>query len=81
MDRQHLIDRARKIMAEEFEVDIDRITDEAPLAETLDLDSLDIVDMVVLVEEHFGFKMTKEDLSCIRSFSDFYDVLERKSVK
>lgn len=81
MERQQLVETAREIMAEEFEVDKESITEDAPLMETLDLDSLDIVDMVVIVEEHFGFKLAKEDFASLRTFSDFYDLLMTKAEK
>ena len=37
---------------------------------TLDLDSLDIVDMVVLIEKYFRLKLKKEDFSTMRTFGD-----------
>ena len=51
---------------------------DASLMEVLDLDSLDIVDMVVLVEKHFGIIMKKEDFGTVRTFADFYDYLESR---
>ena len=45
----------------------------ANMVETLDLDSLDYVDMVVIIESIFGFKMTAEDFKEIVTFKDFYD--------
>ena len=61
--------------AEEFEVDIDVIQPDAPLMETLELDSLDLVDMVVLVEKNFGFNVTGQDFAGIKTFQDFYDLV------
>lgn len=45
---------------------------------TLDLDSLDIVDVVVMVEKHFGFTMKKEDFKSINTFQDFYDFVSKR---
>ena len=59
MEEQQLIEKVRDILAEEFEVDRDLMTEDAPLMSTLDLDSLDIVDLAVVVENNFGFKMKK----------------------
>lgn len=75
MERDSLAEKAGDILAEEFEVDRALITEDAPLMSTLDLDSLDIVDMVVLVEKHFGVRMAKEDFSRIRTFADLYDMI------
>ena len=51
---------------------------DAPMLEVLDLDSLDMVDVVVLVEKNFGYVMKKEDFAKIKTFSDFYDFLQEK---
>lgn len=48
---------------------------------TLDLDSLDIVDLAVVVENNFGFKMKKEDFAGIKTFADLFDVILQKSVR
>ena len=43
-------------LVEEFEVDPAKITPQANLKETLELDSLDYIDLVVVVESNFGFQ-------------------------
>ena len=78
MNREALAEKAKSILSEEFEADVADMQLDAPMMEVLDLDSLDIVDVVVLVERHFGFVMKKEDFKSIRTFSDFYDFLESK---
>ncbi len=49
MTEQEIIARVNEVLADEFEVDVDIIKPNAPLMETLDLDSLDLVDVVVLI--------------------------------
>ncbi len=78
MTREELIEKVNGILAEEFEADKSVMVPDAPLMEVLDLDSLDIVDVVVLVEKNFGYVMKKEDFAGIKTFADFYDFLEKK---
>ncbi len=78
MTREDLIEKVNGILSEEFEADKSVMLPDAPLMEVLDLDSLDIVDVVVLVEKNFGYVMKKEDFAGIKTFSDFYDFLEDK---
>lgn len=78
MDKATLIKRINESLAEEFEVDIETITPDAPLMKTLDLDSLDLVDMVVLIEQNFNFTPKATDFREVVSFQDFYDFLEIK---
>ena len=78
MNRAEIIEKTKEFLSVEFEVDKNKIQPESNLKETLDLDSLDYVDLVVVIEENFGFKVTGEDFKDIASFNDFYDLVERK---
>lgn len=74
MTQQELIEKINTVLADEFEVEQEVITPDAPLLETLDLDSLDLVDVVVLVDKNFGVTLTgpfKE----LKTFQDFYDLI------
>lgn len=75
MTNEEIIEKIRTTLAEEFEVDIDVIQPDALLMQTLELDSLDLVDMVVLVEKNFGFNVTGPDFIGIKTFQDFYDLV------
>ncbi|MDD6252454.1 MAG: acyl carrier protein [Candidatus Cryptobacteroides sp.] len=78
MSREELIAKVNQVLSEEFESPVENMLPDAPMMEVLDLDSLDIVDVVVLVEKHFGFVLKKEDFRTIKSFSDFYDLVENR---
>ncbi|MBQ7819229.1 MAG: acyl carrier protein [Bacteroidales bacterium] len=78
MTREEIIEKASVVLAEEFEIDIENITPEASLKEVLGLDSLDLVDVVVLVEQNFGVTLTGPDFIGIVTFNDFYELLNRK---
>ena len=75
MTNDEIIEKIRTTLAEEFEIEIDLIQPEAPWMQTLELDSLDLVDMVVLVEQNFGFNVTGQDFAGIKTFQDFYDLV------
>ncbi len=75
MTREETIEKIRNVLADEFEVDIDLIQPESPLMQTLELDSLDRVDIVVLIEKNFGFTATGQDFVGIKTFDDFYNMI------
>ena len=81
MTNEEIIAKINETLAEEFEVDINIIKPDAPLMETLELDSLDLVDVVVLVEPNFGFNVTGEDFAKIRTFQDFYNLVIERTQK
>lgn len=65
-------------LSEEFEVASDLIRPESDLKSTLDLDSLDYVDLVVLIDEHFHVKLSGEDFKSVETFSDFYQLIHAR---
>jgi acyl carrier protein len=56
-------------------VDASKISPEANLKEVLELDSLDYIDLVVVIENNFSFKVRPEDFTNISTFQDFYDYI------
>ncbi len=73
MYQSDLILKINGFLVDEFEVDPASISPEANLKETLDLDSLDYIDLVVVVENNLGFKVKPEDFVGISTFQDFYN--------
>ncbi len=78
MTNENIILKINEFLTEEFEVAPGKIAPEGNLKETLDLDSLDYIDLVVVVESNFGFKVKPEDFTGIVSFRDFYDYVIRR---
>ncbi|MDH5365925.1 MAG: acyl carrier protein [Cyclobacteriaceae bacterium] len=78
MSKEEIIEKINEFLVEEFEVDADAIAPDADLKNTLDLDSLDYVDLVVEIESNFGFKVKPEDFTGIITFQNFYDYIINK---
>ncbi|MBL6446532.1 acyl carrier protein [Fulvivirga sp. 29W222] len=79
MNRDEIIEKINGFLVDEFEVEPEVIEPEANLKETLDLDSLDYVDLVVEIESNFGFKVNPEDFVGINTFQDFYEYVIQKA--
>ena len=73
MEKQELIEKINSALADEFEVEESVITPEAPIKETLELDSLSLVDLVALIESNFGIKIAGSEVSNIKTFASLYD--------
>jgi len=78
MTKEVIIDKINDFLIDEFEVEADDIAPEANLKDTLELDSLDFVDLVVAVESNFGVKLIGEDFVNVESLQHFYDLIESK---
>ncbi|MBO7456962.1 MAG: acyl carrier protein [Paludibacteraceae bacterium] len=76
MDKQLIIDKVNNLLVEEFEIDQELLSPEASLKSDLEIDSLDFVDIVVLIDREFGFKPKAEELKTVKTLQDFYDYIE-----
>ncbi|HAR74074.1 MAG TPA: acyl carrier protein [Flavobacteriaceae bacterium] len=78
MVKSQIAEKLNAILIDEFEVDPSVISEEKNIKESLDLDSLDYVDLVVIIESNFGVKLIKEDFQNMITFEDFYVIVEQK---
>ena len=78
MEKDKIIAIANDFLVNEFEVDRDDITNDANFKTTLGLDSLDYIDMVVVIESNFGVKLGEADFKKVITFEDFYNTIEYK---
>ncbi|HLT65150.1 MAG TPA: phosphopantetheine-binding protein [Flavobacterium sp.] len=80
MNIEEIVEKINDILIEEFEVDADIIEADKNLKETLDLDSLDYVDLVVIIESNFGVRLVESDFVGMNTFQDFYNIIENKII-
>ncbi|WP_313361027.1 phosphopantetheine-binding protein [Empedobacter sp.] len=78
MVKSQIAEKLNAILIDEFEVDPSVISEEKNIKESLDLDSLDYVDLVVIIESNFGVKLIKEDFQNMITFEDFYAIVKQK---
>jgi len=76
MSEETLRQKVVEVLAEEFELDPEEMGPEATLYDDLGLDSLDAVDMVVVLEKTFAMKLSDEEaLRAIRTMEDLFQFL------
>lgn len=78
MERNEIESKVRNFLIEDLEVDEEKIVAEAKLKEDIGIDSLDFVDIVVIVEKNFGFKIKPEEMAGVVTLSDFHDYIDKK---
>ncbi|MCY0976406.1 phosphopantetheine-binding protein [Chryseobacterium wangxinyae] len=78
MEIEKIVAIANDFLINEFEVDGDEISNDAHFKKTLGLDSLDYIDLVVVIESNFGVKLGEADFKNIITFEDFYSAIQQK---
>ena len=78
MTRKDIEEIVKEFLIEDLEIDEENIRPEAHLKEEVGIDRLDFVDIVVIVEKKFGFKIKPEEMAGVTTLSQFCDYIESK---
>jgi acyl carrier protein len=71
-----VLDNLREVLADEFEIDPELITPEASLADDLDIDSIDAIDILARLRELTGKALPAEGLKSVRTVGDVVQLVE-----
>lgn len=78
MEKSQIIEKINAFLVEDFEIDAEKLVPDANFKKDLGIDSLDIVDVVVTVDNLFGVKIKAEDLRNVTTLQAFYDFIDAK---
>ena len=78
MTRTEIEEKVKAFLVDDLEIEEENIYPESRLKEDMGIDSLDYVDIVVIVEKNFGFKIKPQEMATVKTLSQFYDYIESK---
>lgn len=78
MTREEIDKKVKGFMIDELEIEEDQLVPNALLKDDLGIDSLDYVDIVVIVDKIFGFKIKPEEMTGVKTLGQFCDYIESK---
>jgi acyl carrier protein len=78
MTRSEIRDKISAILESDFDVPAEKVTDDATFRGTFGLDSLDIVDFILLLQKDFGFKAPTEAYQEIQNVAMLVDFVNEK---
>lgn len=73
-----MFEKIRDLIVEEVGVDADQVTMEASFKNDLNIDSLDLFEMVMAIEEEFDVEIPSEDLEKMDTVGDIVAYIESK---
>ena len=68
----------RELVADALDVDVEELTDDAHYVETLGVDSLMGLEILVQLEKRFGVKISEEEFGRITNFGQTFELLAGK---
>ena len=79
MTRSEIEEKVNAFLVDDLEIEEENIYPESRLKEDMGIDSLDYVDIVVIVEKNFGYKITNpSEMTTVKTLSQLYDYIESK---
>ncbi len=72
-----MFETVRKVLAEQLEVDPSVITPETDIIDDLGADSLDLVELVMSLEEHYDIVLTDDKTADVRTVGQVVKMLEQ----
>ncbi len=74
-----VLEKVKSILAEQFDVEEDKITAETDLQEDLGADSLDVVDLLMSIEDEFDVEVPDEEIENIKTVGSLVSYIEANS--
>lgn len=74
-----VLEKVKAILAEQFDVEEDKITADTELQEDLGADSLDVVDLLMSIEDEFEVEVPDEEIENIKTVGSLVSYIEANS--
>ena len=74
-----VLEKVKAILAEQFDVEEDKITADSDLQEDLGADSLDVVDLLMSIEDEFEVEVPDEEIENIKTVGSLVSYIEANS--
>jgi len=75
MTKQEVIEKVNAFLVEDFEIEESVLLPENRIKEDVGIDSLDVVDVIVTVNNVFGVKLENKEFAAVKTLDEFYDLV------
>ena len=71
-----VLEKVKKILAEQFDVEEEKITPDTLISNDLGADSLDVVDLLMSIEDEFEVEVPDDEIENIKTVEDLVKYIE-----
>jgi len=71
-----VLEKIKKILAEQLDVDVEEMTADTKIAEDLGADSLDVVELLMAIEDEFDVEVPDEEIENIKTVGDVAEYIQ-----
>lgn len=72
-------DKVKKLLAEQLNISVDKITENSKVIDDLGADSLDVVEMLMTLEDEFNVTVTDEESVTLKTVGDIVKLIDKKT--
>lgn len=73
-----VFEKITKLLAEQLDADVDTMTTETRIAEDLNADSLDVVELLMAIEDEFEITIPDEEIENMKTIGDVVDYIQNQ---
>lgn len=74
-------EKVKKLLAEQLNISVDKITENSKVIDDLGADSLDVVEMLMTLEDEFNVTVTDEESVTLKTVGDIVKLIDKKTKK
>ncbi len=71
-----VFEKIKEILAEQLDADAEEMTMDTKIAEDLDADSLDVVELLMSIEDEFDVKIPDEEIENFKTIGDVVEYIQ-----
>lgn len=76
-----MLESLKEVLVEKLDLDADKIAEGTSFKDDLGVDSLDLFDLVMVLEDKYGIEIPSEDLESIVTVGDMINYLKDKGAQ
>lgn len=74
-----ILERVRQLIAESMDIDVEDVQPDSDIIKDIGADSLDIVEMLMIVEEEWGIVVDDDDMRSFTTVQSVVDYIEKNA--
>ncbi|MBO4410916.1 MAG: acyl carrier protein [Lachnospiraceae bacterium] len=76
-----MLEKIKEILAEQLNINPDDVTEDSSFRDDLGVDSLDLFELLMSLEEEYGFEIPAEDMEKLATVGDVIEYLQKNDIQ
>ena len=73
-----MLAKLKEIISDQLDIEMDEITEDKSFKDDFNVDSLDLVELIMAIEDEFNIEISDDDFDGVKTVGDALDFLEKR---